>query len=65
MDGARSIGHFGTECGTSSDHVPGGLRRVDGGCRLQVEVGEVLEPREASLGDAALAASGPAVVELG
>ena len=65
MDGARSIGHFGTECSTSSDHVSGGLRRVDGGCRLQVEVGEVLGPREASLGDAALAASGPAVVELG
>ena len=65
MDGARSIGHFGTECGTSSDHTSGGLGRVDGGCRLQVEVGEALEPREASLGDAALAASGPAVVEFG
>ena len=65
MAGARSIGHYGTECGTGSDYVPGGLRRVDGGCRLQVEVGEVLEPREASLGDAALAASGPAVVEFG
>ena len=65
MDGARSIGHFGTECGTSSNQVPGGLRRVDGGCRLEVEVDEVLEPREASLGDAALVAPGRAVVELG
>ena len=39
--------------------------RVDGGGRLEVEVGEVLEPGEARLVDAALAAAGVAVLEFG
>ena len=43
----------------------GEQRRVDRGCRGQVEVGEQLEPGEARLVDAAFTAPRIAVVEFG